>query len=211
MDKFVGARGLAFSGEVRENQLGFRINRHPNVLVAPFLSVARKEVPFLRMDEGPEFICLHESRTYVSDFRVEQGARFFANREKQGKNRALVNSRNAGDGANAHALKQERNDLSGGFRGDVVPPKRSLARSGKRGFAGRAAKTLDFIASVKPKSLRFGVPATDARHGLLFLREKLYNQGLGSDCGLRSPLDSALPVALTTGRAFFLFTSFHLL
>jgi hypothetical protein len=54
-----------------------------------------------------------------------------------------------------------------------------------------------------PKLLTFclAIVAGHRTSPLVFLRVKPDNQHLGSECGLRPRLDSALPVALTTGRA----------
>ncbi len=89
--------------------------------------------------------------------------------------------------------------------------KRSLARLRKRGIAGRAAIPLDSLASVGSEPLRFGVLTSEAGHGfsLVFQREKPDNQSLGSECGLRPRLDSASPLAETSGGALLLFLLPH--
>lgn len=193
---------IALSDKIGQDELRFGVNGHPDVLIAPFGGNVAVKMAFFGVYKGPEFVRLHESRSNASNFRVKQSTRLSADRQKQRENRALVNASDTGYGANAHSLKQERNDLSGGFCGDVVPSKRLMARRGECGLAGRTAKTLDSVRAVETKPLRFGVLATYARHGLLFLREKPYNQGLGSDCGLRPLLDSALPPVDAGGGAF---------
>jgi len=49
-------------------------------------------MPFLCVNEGPQFIGLHKLRTNSTHALVEEGSAFIANREEQGKNRSLVGS-----------------------------------------------------------------------------------------------------------------------
>jgi hypothetical protein len=148
-------------------------------------------VPFFRVNKRPEFIGLHESGTNTAHSRVEKIAAVAPDSDKQGKNRALVCSGDAGDGAYTHSFKQKINHAGRFFCVGVVPCKGSLAGLGKRRITAGATVTLDSLPSVKSKTFCFVVIATQASHGLLFLREKPYNQSLGFECGVRPRLDSA--------------------
>lgn len=207
VNEFVCALAIALAGEVRQNQFGFAVNRHPNVGIAPLGRIAGEQVFFFGVNESPEFISLDEARTNIPHFGVEQIPALFPDCKQQRQNRSLVSASNARYGADAHAFEQELRDLCGLFSRNVVTSKRLLARFGKSGIAGRAAITLYFVA-IESKTLCFGVLAADARHGLFslsFLCEKPYNQVLGFDCGLRSLLNQAPSLALTSDGAF----SFH--
>lgn len=204
-DKFVRVGRNTLSEQVGNDQFGFRVNRHPHILIAPLSRNVAMEMGFFRVNERPEFIGLHESRTDASHQGIGQVPGLLADCQQERENRALVRSSDTRDRADAHAFEQERHNLCSGFSRDVVASEGLLSRLGESSFAGRAAKTLDSLGAVESKSFRFGVLATYARHGLLFLREKPYNQSLGSECGLRPRLDSAPSVALTIDGAF----SFH--
>lgn len=203
-DKFTGARRDALADVIGENHFRLSINRHPDVLIAPFFRSFVKEVLFLRVNESPKFIGLDKSRSDIADASIENLPALFSNGEKQGKNRGFVNARKTGYRTDAHAFEQKLHDLRGLFGRDVVASERLVARLRECRFAGGATVTLDAIAA-ESESLRFGMLAFDAGHvgfSLVFLREKPDNQLCGSECGLRPRLDSALPVAETTGRAF---------
>jgi hypothetical protein len=202
--KFDTVGSIAFPDVVGQNHFRFGVNRHPNVLVAPLLRHVTVKVSFLSVDKGPEFIGLHESRANIPHLRIEKIAGFVSDSDKQRENRALVCTSGAGDGADAHSFKQKRDDLRGPVRRDVMPSQRLLARLGERGLANGAAITLNLEASVGSESFCFGVFAADACHigfSLVFLREKPDNHDLGSECGLRPRLDSASPLAETSGEA----------
>jgi hypothetical protein len=199
-DEVIGARSLALGDEIGQNHFRVAINRHPNVSVSPLHRRTRTQVPFLGVNERPEFIGLHKTRTNTTNAGIKKSAALVASGQKNRKNRALIDSSNARHSANAHTFEQERYDLRdlGRFR---VVGSDALARLRKRRPATKTAITLDSAFSTKSEALRSGVLASQARHGLLFLREKPYNQSLGFECGLRPLLNSALSVALTTDRA----------
>lgn len=74
----------------------------------------------------------------------------------------------------------------------------------KRGITAGAAVTLDSLASVKSEPLSFIVLTFQAGHissPLVFSAGEADNQSLGSECGLRPLLDSAWPLAETSGGA----------
>jgi hypothetical protein len=203
-DKIVGAGASTLGDEIGENHFRFGINRHPDVLVSPFLRSVTVEMGFFGVNESPKFIGLHESRTDFSHSGIEKVSTLLSHREKQRKNRALVRARNARNRTHRHSFEQERCDLCGSLCRNVVASERFLAGFRESTFAGGATESLNLAASVGSKSVCFGVLAADAGHAgfsLVFLREKPDNHGLGSECGLLPRLDSVLPSALTDGRA----------
>ena len=204
LDEIICAGTFALCDQIRQDHFCFAVDCHPDVLIAPLLRNVAVQVGFLGMDKGPEFIGLHESRMDIPHARIEQASRFIPDREKQRKNRALVGIGDARDSTHAHTFEQEFYDLCRFFGLDVVASERLLARLGERGFTGRATVPLDSIASVESEPSCFLVFATDARHGLLFPREKPYNQSLGFECGLRPRLDSAPPLVQARDGAFYL-------
>lgn len=155
------------------------------------------------MNERPKLVGLNVARVNVADASVKERAALLSDSQEQGKNRALMRSSEARDRAHAHPFQQKLHDFRGLFCRDVVAFERLVARLRERGLAGGATITLDAIAA-ESKSPCFGVLALYTRHGLLFLREKPYNQSLGSECGLRSRLDSALLIVDAIGRALAL-------
>lgn len=206
-DKFVGTRGNSLADKVGQNQFRFAVNCHPNVLVAPLFCIAGKQVPFFGVNEGPKFIGLDESRTNAANLGVKKFSGLLAKSEEKRKNRALVDACNARHRTDANSFEQEFYDLRGCFGLDVVTTKRLLARLREGSFTSRAAEALDSFPSVKPESLRFGMLTTDARHGLLFLRKKPYNQSLGFECGPCSRLNHAPSLAETSGGVLFFLSS----
>ncbi len=207
-NEVVGTRTFALRNKVRENHFRFAVNRHPNVLVAPFRRSIAVQVGLFCVNECPEFIGLYESRMDAAHPIVEKALAVFPDRKQERKNRALVCASDARDSANTHSLKQERGDLRCLVSVGVVPSKRPLARLRKRGITAGAAITLDSFPSVESEAFYFVVLASQAGHmasPLVFLREKPENQGLGSECGLRPLLDSSLPSVSADGREFSLF------
>ena len=203
-DKFVSTDSDALPDVVGQDHLRFGINRHPDVLVSPLLRDIPVQVGFLGVNERPKLISLHIQGVNVSHAAIEQVSSLAPDREKERENRAVVDSRGAGDGANTHTFKQETDDLRGLLSRNVVPSKRFVARFRKCGVTSGAAITLDSVASVESEPFCFVVLAFDAGHvgfSLVFLREKPDNHDLGPECGLLPRLDSALPAALTTGGA----------
>ncbi len=94
-----------------------------------------------------------------------------------------------------------------------MPSERLFARA-ERWRGRHCSGTFGFSFSVGSESLCSSVVTANAGHRaipLVFLREKPDNQGLGSRCGLRPPLDLALLLAETNGGAFLLFFLFHCL
>jgi hypothetical protein len=90
--KFYAVGSITFSDMVGQNHFRFGVNRHPNVLVAPLFRHVTVKVSFLGVNEGPQLIGLHESRTNISHASVEQIAGFVSDREKQRENRSLVDA-----------------------------------------------------------------------------------------------------------------------
>lgn len=154
------------------------------------------------VNERPEFIGLDESRAHVPNMTVEGAARLLASGQQERKNRALVDARYARDGADAHPFAQHGHNLDGLGFVQAVLSERLLARFCESGLTGFATEPLDTGLSVGSKTLNYGVLAANARHGLLFLREKPYNQSLGFECGLLPRLDSAPPMVTAIGGAF---------
>lgn len=203
-DKSDTVARIALSDAVGKDHLRFGVNRHPNILIAPLFRGVAPEMSFFGVNVSPKLIGLHKAGANIPHARVEESSALVSDSEKQRKNRGLVDASRAGYGANAHAFQQERDDLSRGFRGDVVPPERFIARFGECGLAGRATETLDSISSVESESLCFGVFAADACHvgfSLVFLREKPDNQLCRFGCGLRPRSNHAPSLAETSGGA----------
>src|ERR1700682_1671095 len=201
-DKIISTHGVTFRSQVGQNEFGFTVDRHPDVGIAPLARIVRSKMLFLGVDEGPQLIGFHKSRMNSAHSAVKDVSALLPDSQKQGKNRALVDAYETRYGTDAHSFHKQTDYLRCFFSLNVVPSKWTFAGFGKRGFAGRAAKTLDSIASLKPKSLCFGVLTTDTCHirfSLVFLREKPDNQSLGSECGLRPRLDSVPPLAQTSG------------
>jgi hypothetical protein len=199
-DEVVSARSFTFGNEIGQNYFRIAINRHPNVGVAPLHRSARTQMTFFGVNESPEFVGLHKARMNAANAGIEKSTALIASGQKNRKNRALVDSSNTRDGANAHTFQQERYDLcdSGRFR---VVGSDAFARLRECRPATETAIALDSALSAKPEAFRSGVLALEARHGLLFLREKPYNQSSGSECGLRPRLDSASPLVQASGEA----------
>jgi len=82
-DEIVGTGALALGDEVGENHFRFGINRHPNVLVAPFLRSVSVKMGFLRVNESPKLVGLHKSRADVSHASIEKVPALRSHREKQ--------------------------------------------------------------------------------------------------------------------------------
>ena len=203
---------VALPDEVGQDDLRFGIDRHPDVLIAPFNRNVAVKVTFLGVHKSPKFIGLHESRADVSDFRVKQSTRLFPDREKERKNRSLVDSSDAGNGTDTHALKQERDDLKGGLSRDVVPSKRLLARLRAGRLTAGATIPLDSEASVGSESLCFMVLALEAGHGrfsLVFSWEKPENDFLRVQMRASSAFEFALLEARTSNRAFLFRSLFY--
>jgi hypothetical protein len=178
-DKVVGASRVALSGQVRQNEFRFAINRHPDIGVSPFLWVIGRKMFFFRVNKTPEFISLNKARTNISHAFVEQFAGVFADSEKNGKNRTLVDASDTGDGADAHALHQQGDDLRRLGCVGVVPSQRLSTRSGKCGATTGAAKPLNAQFSVGSESISSSVLTFQAGHGLsplVFLRWKPDNR-----------------------------------
>jgi hypothetical protein len=163
LDELIGADTFALCDQIRQDHFCFAVNCHPDVLVAPLFRTVAVQMGFLGVNEGPEFVRLHEARKNIPHAGIEKASGFLTDREKQGQNRALVDASSAGDSADTHSFKQERDDLHGLFSRDIVPSKGPLARLGESRFASRAAVTLDSI-SCESESLCFGVFAANARH-----------------------------------------------
>jgi len=205
-NEVIGARSFPLRNEIGQDHFGVGINRHPNILVAPLFRRIAVQVSLFRMNESPEFVGLHESRTDSAYVAVEEAAALLPDREKQRENRSLVSASNPRNSADTHSFKQERGDLRRLVGVCIVPSQRPLARLRKRGVAAGAAITLNSLASVESESFCFVVLASQAGHvasPLVFLREKPDNQSLGSECGHRPRLDSASLPAQTGGGALF--------
>jgi hypothetical protein len=194
--------GLALANKVGQNHFCFAVYCHPDVAIAPLFGYLAMQMAFFGMHESPKLVGLHEIRVNISDALIEKIATLVSNSQEQVKNRFLMYVRNARDGADTHTFQQQSGDLSGFLCRDTVASERSAAGFGECSFTTGTAETLDSVASVESELLYFGVLALDASHGLLFLREKPYNQAIGSECGLRPRLDLARLLALTRGRAF---------
>lgn len=208
LNEVIRTSTFALCDQIREDHFCFAVDCHPDVLVAPLFRNVAVQVGLFGVNEGPEFVGLNESRANIPNAGVEKTSGLLTNSEKQRKNRALVRLGDAGDSANAHSLKQERDDLCSLLSRNVVPSERLLARLGERGFAGGAAVPLDSISSVESEPLCFGVITTDAGHGLLFLCEKPYNQSLGFECGLRPRLNLRPVASLAAGDGALSFFQF---
>jgi len=206
------ALGIPLANVVGQNQLGFAVQSNPSVGIAPLFGIVRPKMRVFRVNVGPQFVSLDKSRFHITDTRIEHAAAFVSYRNQKRKNRVLVNASDARNCANTHSLGEKRDDLRSFFSLDVVPSEGLFMRFGERRIAGRATKTLDFVASVKSESFCLVVVTSNAGHvgfSLVFLREKPDNQSLGSECGLRPRLDSSLPSASTDGREFFSVLSSH--
>lgn len=204
-DKIAGRRCGTLPDKIGQHHFRLGINRHPNIVVAPFFRAFAEQVGLFGMNERPKLVGLDVARMNVAHAGIEKVAAFFPNGDKQRKNRTLMNARHAGNGAHAHSFEQKLDDLRGLFGRDIVASKRLMARLSECRFASGATVTLDSATSVEAKSFCFVVVTADTSHvgfSLVFLLEKPDNQSLGSECGLRPRLDSALPLAETRGRAF---------
>jgi len=208
-DEVVRACRNALPDEVGQNHFRFGINRHPNVLIAPFARNVAVEMPFLRVYEGPKFIGLDESRSDISHAGVKQGAALASYCEEQGKNRGFVDASGTRYSPDAHSFQQERDNLRGFLGRDAVPSKRSIARLGESAFTSGAAITLDSVASVESKPLCFGVFAANTSH----FRPCL-SCGGSRKCFLRSalrltPRADLAPLPAVTGSGDFSIYSFR--
>jgi len=204
-DKFVRARRNALPDVVGQDHFRFGINRHPHVTVAPLFRRVAVKVPFLRVNESPKLIRLNVVRADIPNLIVEKIPALLSDCKEQRENRALMRSRYAGYGANAHSFQQERDDLAGLLSRDVAPSKRLVARFRERSLASRAAIPLDSMASVESEPLCFVVLAFEAGHvgfSLVFSSEKPNNEVCRFRCGLRPRLNLAPSLAQTRGGVF---------
>jgi hypothetical protein len=209
-DEVIGARSLSLGDQVGQNHFRLAINRHPHIRIAPLDRRTTAQPPLFGVNEGPELIGLNEARTDAPNERIENKTAVIASGEENRENRALVNPGDARNGANTIAFQQKRRNLRdfGGFR---VVGSDSLAGFRESGFAVEAAVTLDSALAAKSETLRSGVIALEARHGLLFLREKPYNQSSGFDSGLRPLLNSASLLVDARSEALCLKPRLHIL
>src|SRR5712692_7781055 len=159
------------------HQLCLRIERDEHPLIPDFGRVVFADSPRLFPDEAPNLIALQVVRAQIADvFERMFGAHRC--REHQRQDRAFVQSSDAGNGANTHSLKHQRQRLCCGFRRSVVRSKFKGGRIGKRGAAGLATVTLDFALAVNSELLSTLVLASYAGHGfspLDFCGEKPQN------------------------------------
>jgi hypothetical protein len=176
-DEVIGTGALTFRNEVGQNHFCFAVNRHPNVLVAPFFRSIAVQMRLFGMNECPELVGLHESRTDTAHPIVEKALAVFPDRKKERENRALVCASDARHSANAHAFKQERGDLRCLVSVCVVPSKGLLAGLRKRGITAGAAIPLDSLASVESESFCFVMLAFEAGQRMLCVELPTHNMG----------------------------------
>lgn len=207
-NEVIGADRIPLCRQVGKNHLGFAINRHPDVGIAPLARIVRSEVFFLCMHECPKFIGLDESRTNITHSLVGEALALLSDCQKQRKNRALVCAGDTRDGTDGHTFHEQSDYLRCFFGLNVVASQWLLAGFGESSLAGLAAESLNPQPSVSSKSLSCSVLASDAGHrtsSLVFSREKSDNQSLGSECRVLPRLDSSPPLAETSGGEFFIY------
>jgi len=158
------------------NQLRLRIHRNENPLIAKIHGIARADVSALLAQETPQLIALQVMGT---DANVEhRGLSPLRSREHEAKNRALMHSRKARDGANAHSFKHHRKRLNR-FCGVSVMGSQFGSSFAERRVTGLAAPALNAAFSGVSEPLAAAMLASDAGHGLFSAcveREKPYNE-----------------------------------
>jgi hypothetical protein len=203
-----GVYGIALSNVRGKNQFGLAVQRDKRVLVSPFFRVVRAAIPFFGVNEAPKLIGLDEAGFEVANQFVRDSLALVANSTQESEDRSLVDTRNAGDGTDAHSFGEQRNNLYSLAHFDGVTAKRSATGLRESGIAGTASVALNAKASVSSKLSCAFVLASEAGHvgfSLVFSAGKPDNQGLGFDCGLLPLLNLALLQAQTWSRAFYLF------
>jgi hypothetical protein len=203
-DENVCVSGRAASKMPRENQLCVAFDSDKAIGVSAF-RVAH-EVPFLfTADKAPQFIALDFGHRNGADFAFEDAFALFSDHHKQRQNRGVMYSGHAFDGVDRASFNKKLDNFQGFVQRGIHAAERSVVLFRESLTALTAAIASKSVAMF-PKLLTFGV-AIVAGHGLFplaFLREKPNTQRLGSECGLCSRLDSALPPAQTGGRVFSL-------
>ncbi|HTX16478.1 MAG TPA: hypothetical protein VMD77_14355 [Candidatus Baltobacteraceae bacterium] len=202
-DKSIRVSRRATAKVPRKNQFCVAFDGDEAVSIAA-LRVASEIVFFFAADEAPQFIALDFADRNGADSTFEKTFTFFAYQNEQRQNRGVVNSRDALDRADRTALDQQFDNSNCPVQWRVHRAERSSAFLCESLAALAAAEALKSVP-VLPKLFAFGtaIVASHVSFSLVFLREKPDNHDLGSDCGLRPPLDSAVPSVSADGTAFF--------
>ena len=165
-NELVGIARAPLAGVEGNNQLGIRVQRNPQVGVAPFVGIVLAEPGLFGVAKAPNLVGLDALGSDGLDAGVEHGLRFLSGTNHQSHNCVLVDVQSAGDGADAHSLKHEGKDLGSTVNVGVVASQRLGGGVGKGGFARVAAVALDFALSVGAKLVGGIVLAADAGHGV---------------------------------------------
>jgi hypothetical protein len=72
-DKLQGARAVTLGDQMRDYQLGVRVNGDPCIGISPFGRIVVVQVSLFRMDERPKLIELNELRSDVADAGIQDG------------------------------------------------------------------------------------------------------------------------------------------
>jgi len=165
-NELVSIARAPFAGVEGYDQLGIGIQRNPQVGVSPFVGIVLVGARFLGVAECPNLIGLDALGRNGLDARIKEGLRSLASAQHQGHDSVLVDLQCAGDGADAHSLKHEGQNLGGAVHVGVVASQRLGGGVGKGGFARMAAVALDFALAVGSKLVGGIVLAADAGHGV---------------------------------------------
>src|ERR1035437_10008178 len=119
---------------VGQHHLGLRVQRNPKVGVSPLGGIGSTGPYLFRVAEAPNLVGLNELGGDRSDARVEYSLRLLASRVHQRQDGVLVQIGDAGDGADAHPLKHQGQNLTGTIKIGVVASQRLGGVIRERGF-----------------------------------------------------------------------------
>jgi hypothetical protein len=77
----------ALSDTVRSDQLGFRVQRDKNPLIANFRSILFANLPLLLANKAPNLIALHIAALEILQLRIQQGFTTLPSDSKQSHDR----------------------------------------------------------------------------------------------------------------------------
>lgn len=154
----------------RENQLVVAFDSDEAIGVAAF-RVARQVPLFFAADEPPQFVALYFGYADRADSILKESFALFAKQNEQGKNRSVVNSRDALDCIYRASLDKQFEHADRGVQRSSHGAERRGVFCGESLAALMAAEPLESVP-VFPESLALTTAIVTGHFGLPFLRSK---------------------------------------
>jgi len=200
-DESVGVSRSAASKVPRENQFCVAFDGDEAIGVSA-LGVASDISLFFAANKAPQLIALNFGNSDSADFVFEESFAFFSDKSEERQDRGVVDSRHTFDHVDGASFDQEFDDLDRHFQ------RRGHSAERRGVFFGESLAALTATEALKPVTMfpklfafRTAIVASHVGSPLVFLREKPDNHDLGSRCGLRPRLDSALLSVTADSRA----------